>query len=146
METYTVRSVSAVTGLTEKAVRRRLEKGQLRAVRGRDGRVRLAHGELVRAGLLPLDGGVGGNAPPSAPETGVEAVRELVAMIERQATELGRLRAIAVRSEQDQAEVVRLQGEVFRLRAEVETLRQVREGRTWRMWGRRPRGVVGGEV
>jgi hypothetical protein len=92
VRSFTLSEAAEATGLTQKALRSRIEQGQVRAVL-RDGMPpRIPESELFRAGLLsepsdpePANGGTS--------EGGSEIVRELVAVIERQAAELAALRA-----------------------------------------------------
>jgi len=85
VETYTLREAADLTGMTVQALRRRADRGSLRTVH-QAGVRRVPRSELQRAGLR-----VG---PPESP---TETVRELVATIDRQATELARLRALPER-------------------------------------------------
>jgi hypothetical protein len=92
MRSFTISEAAEATGLTQKALRARIEEGHVRAVL-RDGIApRIPESELRRAGLLPerdeQDSPSGSSARPEA-----EIVRELVAVIERQASELAALRA-----------------------------------------------------
>lgn len=89
---FSISEAAEATGLTQKALRARIEQGHVRAVL-RDGMpLRIPESELRRAGLLPeRSGPEGANGPPE--ERGSETVRELVAVIERQAAELAMLRA-----------------------------------------------------
>lgn len=92
MRSFTISEAAEATGLTPKALRARIEDGHVRAVL-RDGMPpRIPESELTRAGLLPAreeQNSTSGSSPgPKA-----EIVRELVAVIERQASELAALRA-----------------------------------------------------
>jgi hypothetical protein len=91
MRSFTISEAAEATGLTQKALRARIEEGRVRAVL-RDGLPpRIPESELHRAGLLPeRDEPNFGNGSPSEES---EIVRELVAVIERQAAELAALRA-----------------------------------------------------
>lgn len=90
MRSFTISEAAEATGLTQKALRARIEQGQVRAVL-RDGMPpRIPESELRRAGLLP-EGDEPDSTSGSPPES--EIVRELVAVIERQASELATLRA-----------------------------------------------------
>jgi hypothetical protein len=93
VDSFTIAEAAEASGLTQRALRARIERGQVRAVL-RDGAApRIPESELRRAGLLP--------APPRSVEppggvrerAGSDIVRELVAVIERQAAELAELRA-----------------------------------------------------
>jgi hypothetical protein len=94
VSSFTIAEAAEASGLTQKALRARIEQGQVRTVL-RDGAApRIPESELRRAGLLPV------LAPRSAEpadggreKAGSEIVRELVAVIERQAAELAELRA-----------------------------------------------------
>jgi hypothetical protein len=92
MRSFTISEAAEATGLTQKALRARIEDGLVRAVL-RDGiPPRIPESELRRAGLLPVRDE---EDPPSGSPAGPESdiVRELVAVIERQASELAALRA-----------------------------------------------------
>jgi hypothetical protein len=92
VRSFTISEAAEATGLTQKALRARIEDGHVRAVL-RDGvPPRIPESELTRAGLLPAaeeQNSTSGSSP--GPEA--EIVRELVAVIERQAAELAALRA-----------------------------------------------------
>jgi hypothetical protein len=92
MRSFTISEAAEATGLTQKALRARIEDGQVRAVL-RDGMPpRIPESELRRAGLLRhRDEQESTSGPTPGPEA--EIVRELVAVIERQASELAVLRA-----------------------------------------------------
>ena len=97
MRSFSISEAAEATGLTQKALRARIEQGHVRAVLREGMPPRIPESELRRAGLLPESGEPEpGNG--SAQEGGSEIVRELVAVIERQAAELAALRA-AGRSE-----------------------------------------------
>ena len=92
VRSFTISEAAEATGLTQKALRARIDRGDVRAVY-RDGvPPRIPESELARAGLLPqqIEPEPTGEAGDGA---GSEIVRELVAVIERQATELAVLRA-----------------------------------------------------
>jgi excisionase family DNA binding protein len=142
VRTYTVSEAAELTGLSRKAVARRIERGSLRCV-VRDGRRRIPLAELVRAGLvedeehvdeefdprLLLPGGARPHAdlpvPYDASQTLAAVVRELFDRFERQAAELANFRALTV-----QAESLRVTSEIADLRArlgELETQRRPKE-------------------
>jgi hypothetical protein len=142
MRTYTVSEAADLTGLSRKALARRIERGSLRCV-VRDGRRRIPLAELVRAGLLEdeehvdeefdprflLPGGARPRAdlpvPYDASQTLAAVVRELFDRFERQAAELANFRALTV-----QAESLRATSEIADLRArlsELETQRKPKE-------------------
>jgi hypothetical protein len=92
MRSFTISEAAAATGLTQKALRTRIEGGQIRAVL-RDGTPpRIPESELRRAGLLP-ERDLPDEPHGTAHASESEIVRELVAVIERQAAELAALRA-----------------------------------------------------
>ena len=142
MRTYTVSEAAELTGLSRKAVARRIERGSLRCV-VRDGRRRIPLAELVRAGLVEdeehvdeefdprflLPGAARPHAdlpvPYEASQTLAAVVRELFDRFERQAAELANFRALTV-----QAESLRVTSEIADLRArlaEIETQRSPKE-------------------
>jgi hypothetical protein len=94
VNSFTIAEAAEVSGLTQKALRARIDGGQVRAVLRDGAPPRIPESELRRAGLLPA-------SPPRSAEPadgarerpGSEIVRELVAVIERQAAELAELRA-----------------------------------------------------
>jgi excisionase family DNA binding protein len=88
METYTTAEAARLTGTTVRALRKRIERGTLRAARGGEG-WRIPRSELERAGLHI-----------SAPVPATELVRELVETIRRQERELIALRALPAKVEQ----------------------------------------------
>jgi excisionase family DNA binding protein len=104
--TVTLAEAAELTGLTRKALQRRIDRGSLRSVLS-GGRRRIPVSELHRANLAPaaadpdsppegLLGVATGEGRPAAPGRvgdGLE-VRELLDRLERQAAELGELRAL----------------------------------------------------
>jgi hypothetical protein len=142
MRTYTVSEAADLTGLSRKALARRIERGSLRCV-VRDGRRRIPLAELVRAGLVEDEEHAGeefdprfllpGEARPQADlpvpydanQTLAAVIRELFDRFERQAAELANFRALTV-----QAESLRVTSEIADLRArlaELETPRRPKE-------------------
>jgi excisionase family DNA binding protein len=137
VRTYTISEAADLTGLTRKAVARRIERGSLRSV-VRNGRRRIPRSELVRAGLLdeldsahieefdpsallpralPVDDP---DAPPLRPDETLAAVfRELLDRFERQAAEIAQFRALTV-----QAESLRMASEIAELRVRLAELEQ----------------------
>jgi len=127
--TYTIAEAAELTGLTRKALARRVERGSLQSlVRG--GRRMIPHAELVRAGLIvDGDGGEPTAASESAAAAGVEdlagtdltlvasLMRELMDRLERQAGEIAQFRQLTV-----QAESLRLEREMTELRARLASL------------------------
>jgi excisionase family DNA binding protein len=129
---YTVKEAAELTGLSPKAVSRRLERGSLRSVLRR-GRRLIPDAELVRVGLIPAEGEQPGGAfasspllkPPFTPsaraasEEGPEAMlaslfAELLDRLERQASEITRFRALTV-----QAESLSMEREISELRSRL---------------------------
>jgi excisionase family DNA binding protein len=88
METYTTAEAARLTGTTVRALRKRIERGTLRAARAGEG-WRIPRSELERAGLHI-----------SAPVPATELVRELAETIRRQERELIALRALPAKVEQ----------------------------------------------
>jgi len=142
MRTYTVSEAADLTGLSRKALARRIERGSLRCVI-RDGRRRIPLAELVRVGLVEAEEHAGeefdprfllpGEARPHADlpvpydanQTLAAVIRELFDRFERQAAELANFRALTV-----QAESLRVTSEIADLRArlaELETQRRPKE-------------------
>src|SRR6266508_5673258 len=125
METYTFAEAAEATGLTKKALRNRVYRGQIRAVL-RDGVRRIPRSELERVGLA-LDEGetldeaqerhetAGGIARPGV-------VSELLDRLERQAGELVELRALTREAESLQAERAELERALYEERAKVTEL------------------------
>ena len=135
--TYTIAEAAELTGLSRKALARRVERGSLRSV-VRNGRRLIPRSELVRGGLLPADGeerGFEGEeergsdvpsggllvtaaTPEADPNTPLVAlVRDLMERVERQATEIAQFRALTV-----QAESLRADRELSELRARLTSL------------------------
>lgn len=86
-DTLSIADAAQLTGLSKTALRRRVERGTIASVR-RDGRVRVLAEGLRRAGLIDTDAEIP-DAEPAAPLTVDDALDRL----ERQAEEIGRLRA-----------------------------------------------------
>jgi hypothetical protein len=91
VRSFSISEAAEATGLTQKALRARIEQGHVRAVLRDGAPLRIPESELERAGLLPERSELAeANGPRDADS---EIVRELVAVIERQAAELAALRA-----------------------------------------------------
>jgi excisionase family DNA binding protein len=147
VRTFTIAEAAEATGLTKKAVRNRVDRGQLRAVLN-GGVRRVPLSELVRAGLLD-ENGQGHNPAPGQPRPQIASVpapaeapfaRELFDRLERQARELGELRALTREAEsvrnrerQERERADRLESELFEARARVAEL----EARRRRWFGLR---------
>lgn len=109
--TLTIDEAAEATGLTQKALRRRIERGQLRSLL-RDGRRHIPVAELHRVELIdpegkPMRGSEWHEAPrgttpgkPASAELQLDAVR-LLARLEELAAENGRLRALPEQVERD---------------------------------------------
>lgn len=117
----TIREAAQATGLSVKALRRRLERGSLASVLT-DGRRRIPVAELLAAGLLVTDP----SARPtqaSAPSPARGDETALLDRLERQARELGELTAAVAMERQALAES---RTEVERLKARVAALERMR--------------------
>ncbi len=136
--TYTISEAAELTGLSRKAVTRRVERGSLRSL-VRRGRRLIPRSELVRAGLIPPEADSperttptpGLPSPQSTPLAdplspfGDQALgallRELLERLERQAGEIAQFRAITA-----QAESLRWDNEVSELRVRLSALENER--------------------
>jgi excisionase family DNA binding protein len=134
VRTYTITEAAEVTGLSRKAIARRVERGSLRSV-VRNGRRRVPRSELVRAGLLEEGQQQPRSDDPAAPflphpagggplaETGTSEdmlaslFREVLDRFERQSQEIAQYRALTV-----QAESLRLTNELAELRVRLAEL------------------------
>ena len=134
LRTYTITEAADLTGLSRKAIARRVERGSLRSV-VRNGRRRVPRSELVRAGLLEAgaqpprdDDPIHPFLPRPAPggalaETGsteemlAGLFREVLDRFERQSQEIAQYRALTV-----QAESLRLTNELAELRVRLAEL------------------------
>lgn len=123
----TVRDAAILTGLTEKALRRRIERGVLPSVLGHDGRRRVPTSALRSAGLIPQDGAPTGPIPPAGAPSG-EAFSELLGRLETLAAENGRLRALTDGHERRERE---LEAELHKARARVLELEARVSRRRW---------------
>lgn len=99
----TVQQAARATGLSAKALRRRIERGSLRSTLA-GGLRRIPMSDLLEAGLLvPYDersgGGDGPSVAPAAASGAVLDAGVLLERLERQAEEIGELRARAGRAE-----------------------------------------------
>jgi excisionase family DNA binding protein len=134
VRTYTISEAAELTGVSRKAIARRVERGSLRSV-VRNGRRRIPRSELARAGLLedgsqraPRNGpaspplphpGAGGElAEVERPEDMLTSLfREVLDRFERQSQEIAQYRALTV-----QAESLRLTNELADLRVRLAEL------------------------
>lgn len=134
LRTYTITEAADATGVSRKAIARRVERGSLRSV-VRNGRRRIPRSELVRAGLLGDGHAEPRQDDPAAPflprpapggalaeaGTGEEMLvglfREVLDRFERQSQEIAQYRALTV-----QAESLRLTNELAELRVRLAEL------------------------
>jgi excisionase family DNA binding protein len=129
--TLTITEAAELTGLSRKAIARRVERGSIRSVL-RSGKRSIPRSELIRVGLLPPEGYKGVDQLTDAalsqsvasPNIGggeqslLEAlVRELLDRVQRQAGELAQYRALTA-----EAESLRLEREVADLRLRLRAL------------------------
>jgi excisionase family DNA binding protein len=167
--TLTLAEAADATGLTRKALQRRVDRGSLRSVLI-GGLRRVPVSELYRAGLLTETGAVEGDERSPSSEAAASPagrrpaldVGELLDRLERQARELGEMRALTRQAEslQAQAEGERAarraaEAALLEARARITQLESARGGgvgaaarelaetawRAWRVRGRR-RGVA----
>jgi excisionase family DNA binding protein len=134
LRTYTITEAAELTGLSRKAIARRVERGSLRSV-VRNGRRRIPRSELARTGLLEEGETRPRESDPGAPflprpatggalaETGTTEdmlqtlFREVLDRFERQSQEIAQYRALTV-----QAESLRLTNELADLRVRLAEL------------------------
>jgi excisionase family DNA binding protein len=127
----TITEAAELTGLSRKAIARRVERGSIRSVL-RSGRRLIPRSELIRVGLLPpagysgvdqltdmaLSQSVAGLDTAGGEQTLLEAlVRELLDRVQRQAGELAQYKALTA-----EAESLRLEREVADLRLRLSAL------------------------
>lgn len=115
METYTISEAARLSGLSQKSIRNRVDRGQLRAVK-RDGLRRIPRSEMRRAGLLR---GSEEASEPAAESDTVELrmateplLGQLLDRLERQAERLGEYRALSRHAESLRDERNQLQAAV----------------------------------
>jgi excisionase family DNA binding protein len=148
METLTIAEAAERTGLTHKAVRNRVDRGQLRAVL-RDGTRRIPLSELERAGLLGPNGeGAGRAAKRQEPHEAASeaAVRALIETIRAQERELVELKALTREAESLRQETSgerqareAVQAELFEARARITELEaKLAARRRWLPFRRSP--------
>ena len=146
METLTIAEAADATGLTKKAVRNRVDRGQVRAVL-RDGVRRIPRSELERAGLSldAREAGAGAAEGQEAAPGYPEPMAEVLDRLERQAGELAELRVLtreadSLREERDRLEAALLESRAKAAeaeakleaeRGEAERLRQVASAGWW---------------
>jgi excisionase family DNA binding protein len=132
--TLTISEAAELTGLSRKAMARRVERGSIRSVL-RSGRRLIPRSELIRVGLLPPEGYKGvdrladsvlSRSVAVSEEIGGEQsllevlVRELLDRVQRQAGELAQQRALTA-----EAESLRLEREMADLRVRLSALESV---------------------
>lgn len=92
-KTLTVPEAAQATGLTEKAIRRRIERGAILSTVGHDRRRRVLVSSLREAGLVGTVGETTGHVPQVGTPDG-ETISALLARYEEAVMEVGRLRAL----------------------------------------------------
>ncbi len=145
MESYTFAQAEQLTGVTRKALRNRVYRGQLQSVLR--GRVRhIPRSELERIGLLKEDSEIDeipelsrGASHGASHETAL--LGELLDRLEAQAAELGQLRALTREADSLRADRERLEEALWEQRAKVTELeaRLAQAERPRRWWHRRQR-------
>lgn len=129
METLTIAEAAEATGLTKKAIRNRVDRGQLKAVL-RDGVRRIPLSELDRAGLATTtpetdsEAGIGQEATSGQPQEASSGWTELLGRLERQASELAELRQLTREAESLQADRTRLEEAFHQERTEKQAAEQ----------------------
>jgi excisionase family DNA binding protein len=103
VRTYTIAEAAEATGLTEKAIRWRVDRGSIRAAT-QGGVRRIPASELIRAGLLDASGEpaprvIQGQLPRRGSPGVVIDVNALVARIETLTTEVAEHRLLAAQAE-----------------------------------------------
>lgn len=143
MKTFTFAEAAEATGLTKKALRNRVYRGQIQAVLN-DGVRRIPRSELEREGLLTSDGETGERheiAPEIAHELSQETglMSNLLERLERQAGELAELRLLTREADSLKADRDHLEAALHETRAKVieleAKLADVQHPRRW--WRRR---------
>jgi DNA-binding transcriptional MerR regulator len=125
---FTIRQAARVCEINPEALRRRVDRGTIRAAKGHDGLRRIPRSELERAGLWP------GQKTPAGQGVELErARRELAALgaraaAEQQARERAELAHHQARAAQQTAEAQRAE-----LRAELDALAAAGPIRAWRL-------------
>ena len=120
METLTIAEAAEATDLTAKAMRNRVDRGQIRAVL-KDGVRRIPRSELDRAGLaakLPHEAASEPQTADDEPAAEAAAWKEVLERLERQAGELAELRVLTRQAESLRDERDRLEAAVHEERAE----------------------------
>ncbi len=122
MRVYTTKEASELSGLSVRALRKRVERGQLRAVQ--HGRYwRIPHSELERHGLV----GPEGTAGDEGTEGTQNDLAPVMAELERVRTENARLTQELARLRPLPAQVETITEDLFRERAERQAAQQAGE-------------------
>lgn len=125
METFTIAEAAEAVGISKKAMRNRVDRGQVRATL-RDGVRRIPRAELVRVGLIGAAKEAvqrhPSNEAASREATDLLAVRELLDRLERQAGEITSLRALTVEADSLRQEREALRDDLFEARARITEL------------------------
>lgn len=117
MKTYTTQEAAKLTGSTVRALRKRIERGQIRAVQ--HGRYwRIPHGELERSGLLG-PGGTERGQETQDPDHVLAALERERAERQRLAQEVARLRPLTAHVEQITEDLHRERAERMAAEAKV---------------------------
>lgn len=146
--TVTIREAVRLTGLTDKAIRRRIERGQLQHLR-RDGRVQVSTADLQRQGLITPQGEptrdiAAASSMPGAPQ-GETVVRELLDRLLAQERELSEVRLLntqadaataAERRAREEVEAALHQTRAALVQAEAQ-LAAAQQRRGWWPWSRK---------
>lgn len=141
METYTIAEAAKATALSHKAIRNRVDRGQLR-VSLRDGVRRIPASELERAGLLGPAAEAAKGQEPQGGSLGGNMLGELLDRLERQAGELAELRLISREADSLRGERERLEAFAHEQRAKVVELEaRLEQAQAPRRWWRRPAPV-----
>lgn len=143
METLTIAEAAEATGLTKKAIRNRVDRGQLRAVM-RDGVRRIPRSEIDRSGLAmraseTSDGSAVRQEAASGQLAEAGGWAQLLTRLERQAGELAELRQLTREAASLQADRERLETAFHRERAEKQAAEQRVEQLASASWRERRR-------
>ncbi|PZR69980.1 MAG: hypothetical protein DLM63_00465 [Solirubrobacterales bacterium] len=137
VRTYTINEAAEATGLSQKAIRNRVDREQLRASL-RDGVRRIPASELERAGLIGPGGEAAKGQQPQGGSLGGNALGELLDRLERQAGELAELRVIEREADSLRADRGRLEALAHEQRARVLELEaRLAEAQAPRRWWHR---------
>lgn len=134
--TVTVAEAAQALGITEKAVRRRIERKALPSILGADRRRR------IPASALGLDSGGAavGQVPHRAPSNGHAPASDLLDRLERLARENGALRQIELVAGDRERQLIEANARIRELEAQLDGERLLPAQRlspSWRSWWRR---------